>query len=195
MTDDITNAVQAAAAEKIRRRLRNKALHYLERYSSTEAKLTDILQRFAMRKITGYSTSEVAPHIHHVVSQCVTLGYIDDRAFAESKWQAGLRNGRSPQMLAQKLKLAGVNDDIIHALRTQDAESADTELHAAIISARKRRIGPFAKTPPADYAEFQKQLARLVRAGFSLSVARTVMNFETAEAAEDVLHGKSAAYP
>ena len=195
MTDDITNAVQAAAAEKIRRRLRNKALHYLERYSSTEAKLTEILKRFAARKITGYSDEEVAPHIHHIVRHYADLGYIDDRAFAESKWQAGLRNGRSPQMLAQKLKHAGVNDDIIQALRTQGAETADTELHAAIISARKRRIGPFAKTPPADYAEFQKQMARLVRAGFSLSVARTVMNFETGEAAEEVLHGKSSVYP
>lgn len=187
MTSDIPDPPKTTSAEKIRRRLRNKALHYLERYSSTEAKLTEILKRFAARKITGYSDEEVAPHIHHIVRHYADLGYIDDRAFAETKWQAGLRNGRSPQMLAQKLRLAGVHGDIIEALRVQDAERPDTELRAAIISARKRRIGPFAKNPPTEYAEIQKQLARLVRAGFSLSVARTVMNFETVEAAEDIL--------
>lgn len=175
------------AGEKIRRRLKNKALHYLERYSSTEAKLTDVLKRFATRKLGSYTQDEVAPHISFIVSQCVSLGYVDDRAFATAKWQSGLRSGRSPQMLAQKLRIAGVQTDIIDALRNDETMPDDAELQAAIISARKRRIGPFASQPPADYAEMQKQLARLVRAGFSLSVARDVMAIETAEDAENIL--------
>ena len=181
----MSDNADTATTEKIRKRLKNKALHYLERYASTEAKLAETLKRFAIRKLSQYSAADIEPHIAYTVSQCVSLGYIDDEAFAQTKWDSGLRSGRSPQWLAQKLRLAGIHNDIISALREAEAEDPDSELRAAIISARKRRIGPFARVIPTEFADKQKHMARLVRAGFSLSIARHVMAFESPDAAED----------
>ena len=181
----MSDNIETAAAQKIRQRLMNKAVHYLGRYASTKAKLADVLKRFATRKLGHFPPDELAPHITYTVNRCAELGYVDDTAFAKAKWQAGLRSGKAPQMLAQKLKIAGVDETVIKDLIEAESHIADSELQAAIISARKRRIGPFARVRPTEFSEKQKHMARLVRAGFSLSVAKQVISFETEEEAEN----------
>lgn len=217
MSDDITHPASTAIESRVRQRLMNKAVSYLGRYSASEAKLMEVLARFAKRKLlaeklAGISPADTSPpdanlpdmrpHIAYVAERCKALGYIDDSSFAKNKWRAGLRAGKSPRHLAQKLRHIGVNSDVITALLKGPEDTDDTEDHtdtnehielrAAIICARKRRLDPFAATAPSEFPLRQKQLARLVRAGFSLNIARQVLDFESREAAEDWLFANPA---
>ena len=51
----------------------------------------------------------------------------------------------------------------------------DPDFTAAARLARKKRLGPFAKTPLTNELR-QKQLATLARGGFSFDIARRVMS-------------------
>ena len=56
-------SVVSPSADKIKKRLTNKALHYLGRYATTSARLDVVLRKFAGRKVgTGRSHSAGPGH-------------------------------------------------------------------------------------------------------------------------------------
>ena len=68
-------------ADRVKKRLTNKALHYLGRYASTSARLEAVLHKFAKLKL-GRADPALLDHvIGEVVESCVSLGYVDDEAF------------------------------------------------------------------------------------------------------------------
>ena len=50
--------------------------------------------------------------------------------------------------------------------------------------ASRRRLGPYARTPVTEPKDRQRQLASFARAGFSLAMARQVMDLDSAEDAD-----------
>ncbi|MEC8642471.1 MAG: RecX family transcriptional regulator, partial [Pseudomonadota bacterium] len=71
------------------------------------------------------------------------------------------------------------------ALAAADEGSTDGELAAALRHAARRRLGPYA-TRPGDEATRQRHLASLARAGFTLGIARQVLDLEDVAAAEQL---------
>jgi regulatory protein len=65
------------------------------------------------------------------------------------------------------------------AARAAVPEDTDTELAAALILARRRRLGPFRTDAAAD---LQRELAALARAGFSRAVATQALAMPREEA-------------
>jgi regulatory protein len=65
-------------------------------------------------------------------------------------------------------------------------DDPNAELAAALITARRRRIGPFGAARAQDEADRQRDLAKLVRAGFSIAVAERALAMES-EAAEAII--------
>ncbi len=94
------------------------------------------------------------PAIETVIGQAEKQGWLDEAAFASQKVRAGRLAGRSGRALQSKLYQTGLPAEKIEAALAEQAESqTDAELAAALIFARKRRIGPFARpispiTPP-----------------------------------------------
>ena len=71
--------------------------------------------------------------------------------------------------------MAGVGDpDIAHALDGLD-EAGENDLKAALIFARRKRLGPFAD-PARRAAARMKHLAAMARAGFSGELARRIVD-------------------
>lgn len=177
---------------RIQQRLMNKAVHYLGRYAASQVKLEEVLRRFAMRKLPQVGPADLQAPLQAVIEKCVSLGYIDDSAFARTKWRSGLAAGRSPRFLSQKLRQAGIDQSIIQTLLHEGEDDAVsdpvfTEMQAALVMARKRRLGPYCPAPPSEFSEKQKQMAKLVRAGFSLDICRQLMEFPGPEEAESWL--------
>ena len=111
---------------------------------------------------------------------------LDDAAFAESRARALNRSGRSRRAIGAHLAQHGVATDLAEAALPERGEEADAaELAAALMQARRRRIGPFG-LPDQDADETgerrQKALAMLARAGFARDVAERALDLDPEEA-------------
>ena len=70
-------------ADRVKKRLTNKALHYLGRYASTSARLEAILHKFAKLKLGQVDPAQLGHIIREVVESCVSRGYVDDDRIAK----------------------------------------------------------------------------------------------------------------
>lgn len=170
--------------------LENAAVHYLQRFSASSANLRRVLLRRIER--ARRAEAKIAPDAEKAVDEIVAkfqrLKLIDDAAFAAGKATALRRRGASRRTIGGKLRLAGIDDDGIEAaVEAADTElappveeaSPDAELRAALRLAQRRRLGPY--RPRSERAERrQRDLASLARAGFSLDIARKVIDAEDA---------------
>jgi regulatory protein len=78
-------------------------------------------------------------------------------------------------MIGQKLRLKGVPPELV----TRELEKVSgelSELEAARIWARKKRLGPFRQNPDERSARRERDLAALARAGFSFGTAKAVID-------------------
>jgi regulatory protein len=171
--------------------LHDAALAYLARYAATEAGLTRTLERtvdrWARSALAGGADADAVAAqatqaratIHAVVARLASLGAVNDRTFAESRTRSLVRGGRSRRAVAATLAAKGVNTETARA--ALDAEETD-ELTAALLLARRRRIGPF-RTGNGDP---RRELAMLARAGFTQAVASAALRMPHDEAEEIV---------
>ena len=143
-------------------RLKNIALFYLERYDASSEKLRFVLKR----RVKKASLEQPIPPqssqwIEQVVSDMKRLGYVDDKRFAENLIRRYSEVGKSPSFIRSKLKLAGIDETIV-----SDMLEGTDELSLARLMVQKKHLGN----------DFQRDLARLARAGFSYEIARTALD-------------------
>lgn len=194
--------------------LREAALAHLARFATTEAGLVRVLERrvarWARRALEAGGDPDQVRQVQEqaraqmrvVVADMVRIGAVNDAAFAEGRARALSRGGRSRRAIAAHLATRGIDPERIEqAVHTAQSEAledpATAELGAALLQARRRRIGPFSLRSPdaspgaspgedaaAEQAARQRALAALARAGFSHEVAVRALDSDrdTAEA-------------
>jgi len=208
--------------------LREAALTHLARFATTEQGLRDVLTRRLRRWAVRAERADLdAETIASAVAACmdlipgivmdmVRIGALDDTTFAMSRARGMTRAGRSRRAVAVHLAQRGVGqDDTTAALDAALGERSDTtahdhELGAALVLARKRRLGPFsrpflpsdpddpdAEEPPHSraHAEMQthtKALAVFARNGFERSVAEAALCMEPEEAEARIIALRSS---
>src|SRR5437763_6232039 len=133
------------------------ALRYVERFSTTRAKLRAYLAR-KIRDRGWEGTRE--PELARIADRFAGQGYIDDAAYALAKSEALTGRGYGKRRVIQTLRAAGVDEEDGIAARGHADEEA---VNAALRFARRRRIGPFADSPPRDPKEREKALAAMIR--------------------------------
>lgn len=158
-------------------KLEELALAYVARFATSAAKL----ERYLVRKLRerGWD-GEYEPDLAALVGRYVSLGYVDDAAYARAKGGSLLRRGYGPRRVRQALAEAGIDEET----RDETRAGAAAERHAALALARKRGFGPFGKAPP-DRALREKQLAAMLRAGHPLDSAREMVDAASEAAAEE----------
>ena len=119
-----------------------------------------------------------------VVRRLVAAGAVNDAAYAESRVRSLVRAGRSRHAVAAYLAAKGVDPATARAALPHDDAS---ELAAAVVLARKRRIGPFRLGDSPDEPGRRRELGMLARAGFSQDVARRALAMDT-DAAETLVN-------
>jgi regulatory protein len=167
--------------------LQQAALSYLARYAATEAGLRRVLERQVDRWARAQPDPDTAAPviaaaqqaIEDVVSGLVQAGAVNDTAFAESRAQSLVRAGRSNRAVQARLIAKGVAPDMARAASVNDTE---TELAAALVLVRKRRIGPYRSTEDAGAAVRMKEMGLLARAGFSRDIADQALKMSREEA-------------
>ncbi|AOO84623.1 hypothetical protein BHK69_19575 [Bosea vaviloviae] len=153
--------------------LQRAAMHYLERYAAPAAQLRRVLERKVVLSCRhhGDEPGRFSSLLDEVVARCVASGLVDDRRFAEARAASLRRRGQSTRAVAAKLTAKGVTRDLA---AEASAVEPDDELAAARIAAKRKRIGPWRR--PDRPFERQKEIAALARAGFSMTIARTVID-------------------
>ena len=166
------------SSEKVSlKRLKNKAAHYLGRYASTEKKLTQVLIKFIKKKWPEVSIDDVSDEIQETVKWCREHGFVNNAGYALMKVKSGRAKGYSAKQIKQKLTLAGISSREVLAAFINVEETSDTEFQAAIIMARKKRLGPYARSPIIDHEQRIRQMARLARAGYSYEICKNVFDY------------------
>jgi regulatory protein len=163
------------------------ALTHLARFATTEAGLRRVLTRQVDRwALTQTDRDSVAPMIaaareavEEVIGRLKQAGAVSDTAFAESRAKNLVRGGQSNRAVQARLIAKGVAPEVARAASVSDPE---TELAAALVLVRKRRIGPYRATEDAGEAAHRKELGVLARAGFARDLATQALNMSRDEA-------------
>jgi regulatory protein len=171
--------------------LENAALHYLERFASSSTNLKRVLMRKVWRAAAaGHGdAAEGERLVDALIARYVAAGLVDDKAYAAQRAASLRRQGNSRFAIRGKLALKGVAGTLIEsALGELDGDGAQGEIAAACALVRRRRLGPF-RAAAARKDSWQKDLAALARAGFSLDVARRVLRARDRDALEAMARG------
>ncbi len=144
------------------KRLENIALYYLERFDASAYKLREVLKRRVNKqKLAGEPVDkDVFQWIEAVIQKCVALGYVDDKRYAENAVRRLTQAGKSLRFIRQKLMNEGIDVDLLETLL-----NPEDELERACTFVRKKRLG----------GDYEKDLAKLARAGFSYEIARQAL--------------------
>ncbi len=149
--------------------LKEVALAYVARFATSRAKLGQYLRRKLGER--GWEGEREAP-IAAVVERLAAAGYIDDPAYALAKARTLGARGYGERRVAVALRAAGIEEADGAAARDLARDEAS---EAALRFARRKRIGPFAATPP-DRRDSDRALAAMIRAGHPFELARSVLS-------------------
>ncbi len=165
-------------------RLREAALAYLERFESSAQSVRRTLrrrvERWAMK--AGEPVEEGAfAAIEAVIEDLSRAGLIDDARYAGMKARSLFNGGRSGRAIGAYLAARGIESSTIGDALESRAEEAENpeepDLEAALRFARKKRLGRF-RAPELRAEKRDRDLAALGRAGFSWSIARSIVDEE-----------------
>ncbi|RKH66135.1 regulatory protein RecX [Corallococcus aberystwythensis] len=159
------------------RYLENAALHYLKRYAATVSQLKRVLMRRVDRSVKFHGTdrAEAVGWVDALAEKLIRNGLVNDRTYAETRVHSLRASGRSARVITQKLRMKGVAAELVQeklAEATQDV----SEDAAALIWARKKRLGPYRRDLSTRADHRQKDLAALARAGFSFAIAKRIID-------------------
>ncbi|TNC15387.1 regulatory protein RecX [Methylobacterium terricola] len=158
--------------------LERAALYYLERYGASAEMLRRVLKRRVETRcrLRGEAPEDFSEMVEAVIARALGAGLVDDAAFAAAKVRSLRRRGGSARAIGAKLAAKGVDRDTVGAALAEG--DAGDEDEAARAYAKRRRLGPF-RQPGARAAARERDLAAMARAGFSLTLARRVVDAET----------------
>ena len=160
--------------------LRDLALSYVARFSTTGAKL----EAYLLRKLRERGVAEdgegrsVTLDVPALVARLVELGYVDDEAYARSKSRDLTARGYGARRVEQALWAAGVEEQVRSETAPGEAESR----RAVLLLAKKRRFGPFGAarferlSGEEAHKLREKQVAAMLRAGHSFEHIRFIMD-------------------
>lgn len=190
--------------------LENVAIYYLERYASSAHNLQQVLWRRihkAQRVHDAPTDEEAQAWLEALVQKLTALEYLDDDRYTRMMVRRLHHQGRSQREIIARLRQKGLSPDDIR--ETLAAMSADLVQSSAILVdhhgeyegddaydavarreevaakryVQRRRLTTYDTSPRYDdegYPQYQKDLAKLARAGFSIDVARHALLDEDA---------------
>ena len=165
------------------KRLYNITLFYLSKYESSSEKVRQMLNRRLLKASQqGIEIPiESQQWITKIIEQMQSLGYINDKRYAENQIRILSRQGKSKSFIIQKLKQSGIDSDMINIL---SEEAADTDIQRAIQWLKRHKKGGF-RIKPSDTETYKKDLSALGRQGFSFQTAKEAL-METLKQSETV---------
>lgn len=165
--------------------LERAAIHYLARFASSTDNFKAVLWRKVERRglPDGIDDAAARAWIDALAEKFTGLGLLDDAVFARARAGSLFRRGKPQRVIQSALVAKGVAPDVAaDAVATLAETSEDPDLDAAVAFARRKRLGPYARTA-VDADGRRRELAAFARAGFSYQIARRVLDTRDEDAA------------
>lgn len=171
--------------------LHNSGLYYLQRFVSSSENFRQVMLR-KVKKSCHYHKDQdyqtCAEMVDETLRNFMSSGLLNDDLYTKGVVTSLRRAGKSRRMIIMKLKHKGISaDKISAALEAYDQEThanpTEAELNAALVFARKKRLGPFLATKEIPY---EKALAAMARAGFAYDTCKKVFDM-TLEDAQNLM--------
>lgn len=183
--------------------LHEAALAYLARGAASATMLSRVLERKAAAWARRAARASRDPEavaaelaacretIAAVIERLREVGLLDDAAFAETRARRLAGAGRSRRAIAAHLASKGVDSTTAREV----LPDAEVELAAALVFARKRRIGPFAREAERSSREVadderRRGLAAMARAGYGWGVCERVFAMDLEQAEERIARSR-----
>ncbi|MCA3012787.1 MAG: RecX family transcriptional regulator [Myxococcaceae bacterium] len=154
-------------------RLMNVAVFHLGRYAASVAGLRRVLTRRARRweRDGAEVDGDVERLVELVVVRLRAVGLLDDERLAAARVASLRRGGASARAIDAKLRRAGLGSEVV---KRATATEATTDAAAVWTWARRKKLGVFRERQREERR--QRDLAALVRAGFSFREAKAVVD-------------------
>ena len=148
--------------------LRNAALAYLGQRAASRAMLRTTLTRRARRRLQVTSLEpEMAAQIEHLIEVLAAGKFVDDAAYARGRRSTLQAKGLPRRRIALGLALKGIETETIEVTLGDGVD----DLAQGRRYAERRRLGPWSRKE-ATPDQRRKDLAAMIRAGFSYTVAQ-----------------------
>lgn len=175
------------------RYLYNSGLAYLQRFPASSMHFRFIMMRKinkSCRHHTDQNIEDCKKLLEELIVKFKDLELLNDTAYLKAMIISLRRRGLSATQIGIKLQQKGYDRDQIQtALKDHDADEYQNEengdMYAALIFARKKRLGPYdieQKRPP------EKALAVMARAGYSYDIAKKTLEITPDELEEKLTH-------
>lgn len=163
--------------------LHNAGLFYLQRFSASSGHFREVLLRKVRRSClhhTDQDFEKCTSMVDLLVKTFQDSGLLNDSTYTNAMVTSLRRRGKSKRAIFSYLTSKSLPPDIIKKeLQSFDLEtaedSAQAELKAALIFARKKRFGPYARDKDENT---KKALGSMARAGFSYDTIQSVLKIK-----------------
>ncbi|HRE88005.1 MAG TPA: RecX family transcriptional regulator, partial [Myxococcota bacterium] len=138
----------------------------------------------------GVAPATARRWVDPVLATLTRVKVLDDALYAEHRAKTLHRRGRSTRLIARDLELKAAPKPAIDTALSSLADDGATDFRAAVLLAKKKRLGPFGSPSTGGDKEARlklraKQLGALARAGFSFEIARRVVDAPSRESLEE----------
>lgn len=173
--------------------LHNSGLYYLQRFAASSGQFREVMLRKVRKSCRHHSDQnfdDCSKLLDALIVKFQDSGLLNDESYTRGVVNSLRRQGKSRRAIMVKLKTKGVGNELIdeklEEFEQNRAEGdGNAELTAAVIFARRKKLGPFRKDEPEENTH-EKALSVMARAGFSYDIAQNVLKMN-AQQAEDMI--------
>lgn len=167
--------------------LRNAATAYLNRYAAGTSQFHKVMLRKIDRSCRAHPEQDrdaCLKQLDALIRDFTEKGYLNDDAYLRGMVTSLRRRGLSRRAILAKLTTKGMGAEAVRTeLDTYDRANNDAdhdaEMAAALQLARRKRLGPYARSDQKEVPP-EKALAAFARAGFSFDIARKILSIKSA---------------
>lgn len=171
------------------RYLYNSGLAYLQRFPASSYHFKSVMMRKVQKSCKHHedvNIEDCEKWLDALVIKFQNLSLLDDAAYLKGMITSFRRRGMSSMQITMRLQQKGYQaDSIKKELEEYDTIEFNTEeqgdIYAALIFARKKRLGPY---DVDERRTFEKSLATMARAGYSYDIARKTLEITPNELEE-----------
>lgn len=167
--------------------LHNAGLYYLQRFSSSSGNFRRVMLNKIEKSCRAHpdqSKQNCIELLETLIKKFEELDLLNDSNYTRSQVHALRRRGKSARYIHNHLASKALSKELIDEMLKLDQNEHNQEdlkqsdIEAAFIHARKKRIGPYRRTDLNKEINLNKELANMARAGFSYEIAQKVLNTE-----------------
>jgi len=155
--------------------LQKAAATYLNRFAPSVYQFRQMLIRKCRKLSTQLTPDIIEIRISAEIERRLNQGILNDKSYAENWARKMHGSGKSILQIRIKLHQKRIAKEIIQQT-IDEISNHKSKFASALLFAKRKRLGPFAKEKDQDAKQRWKELQKMVRVGHNFDIAKTILN-------------------